>query len=209
MSRLGEGMAFRSTGLKRPKVPVELADRVPPGQYPTDRWPVLHVGAVPGFDPATWDVQVFGLVERPMRLTWAELQALPTVEITADMHCVTRWSKLGNRWEGVALRHLLDLAGVKPQARYLVFHCEGGYTANLPLEVAGGDDVLLALKHGGEPLAPEHGFPLRAVVPKRYAWKSAKWLRGIELLAEDRPGFWEQYGYSNSADPWQEERFAE
>ena len=202
-------MAFRSKGLKRPKIRAELADRVPPGQYPTERWPVLHVGAVPGFDPATWDFRVFGLVERPVRLTWAEVQALPTVEVTADMHCVTRWSKLGNRWEGVPLGRVLDLAGVLPEARYVVFHCDGGYTANLPLEIARDEDALLALKQGGEPLTPEHGFPLRAVVPTRYAWKSAKWLRGIELLAEDRPGFWERYGYSNSADPWRDERFAE
>jgi DMSO/TMAO reductase YedYZ molybdopterin-dependent catalytic subunit len=124
------------------------------------------------------------------------------------MHCVTRWTKLDNRWEGVALAHVLGLAGVRSEARFVLFHCDGGYTANLPVDVA-LDDVILTLKHDGQPLTPEHGFPLRVVIPKRYAWKSAKWLRAIELLAEDRLGFWEQYGYSSSADPWKEERFAD
>jgi DMSO/TMAO reductase YedYZ molybdopterin-dependent catalytic subunit len=202
-------MAFRSLGLKRPKVPVELADRVPPGQYLTERWPVLHVGAVPPFDPSTWDVRVFGLVERPLRLSWDDIQTLPTVEIRADMHCVTRWTNLDNAWDGVALKSLLDEARIRPGARFVLFHCDGGYTSSVPLDLALRDDVVLALKHGGEPLSPEHGFPVRVVIPTLYAWKSAKWLRGIEVLAADRLGFWEQHGYSNSADPWKEERFAE
>ena len=170
---------------------------------------MLHEGKVPAFDPATWDLQVIGLVDRPVRLSWAEFQRLPAVEVTADMHCVTRWSKLNNSWEGVSGRYVVELAGVLPAAKYVLFHAEGGYTANVPLAAFAADDALLALKHGGEDLAPEHGSPLRAVVPTRYAWKSAKWLRGIEFLAEDRPGFWEGYGYDDNADPWHEERFAE
>ena len=199
---------FRS---KFDRTPAGMADRVPPGQYVTEKFPVLHYGSVPTYTDLekTWDFRVWGEIEAPKRFSFDEFRALPTAQVRTDIHCVTRWSKLGNRWEGVALAHVLDLAGVEPEAAFLVFHCEGGYAANLPLAVARDEDVLLALKHDGEPLSPEHGYPLRAVVPKRYAWKSAKWLRGIELLTEDRPGFWERYGYSNSADPWREERFAE
>lgn len=202
-------MVFRSMGLKRPKVAPELAERTPPGQHLTERWPVLHDGSIPPFDPATWDFRVFGLVERPLGYGWDEFRALPRVTIHADMHCVTRWSKLDNDWEGVSGRYVMERAGLRPDAKFVLFHCDGGYTANLPIEVFHDDEVLFALKHDGEDLTPEHGYPLRAVVPKRYAWKSAKWLRGVEFLAADQPGFWERYGYSNSADPWREERFAE
>ena len=202
-------MGFRSLGLKRPTIAPNLAARVPPGQYLTERWPVLHHGSIPTFDPASWDLRVHGLVARPLTLTWDEFQTLPRVTITADMHCVTRWSKLDNSWEGVALREIMDRAGVLPEAKHVIFHCDGDYTTNLPLAVVSKPDVLLATAHDGEELTPEHGAPLRAVVPSRYAWKSAKWLRAIEFVAEDRPGFWEQYGYHNNADPWPEERFAE
>ncbi len=202
-------MVFRSLGVKRPKIDPSLAGRLPPGQHLTQRWPVLHQGAVPPFDPASWVFRVFGLVERPLRLTWPEFQALPRTTVGADMHCVTRWSKLDNVWEGVSARELLARARPLAEARFVLFHADGDYTANLPLAAFDDEDVLLALKHGGEDLTPEHGAPLRAVVPKRYAWKSAKWLRGIEFLAEDQPGFWENYGYHNDADPWREERFAE
>ena len=202
-------MVVRPRSVKRPKIRPELETRVPPGQFVTPRWPILHHGSVPPFDPATWDFRVFGLVEESLRFTWEEFLALPRVTVTGDLHCVTRWSKLDNTWEGVAARELMKRAGVRPDARFVLFHAEGGYTANLPLATFDDDDVVLALKHNGEDLTPEHGYPLRAVVPKRYAWKSAKWLRGIELLAADRPGFWEEYGYSSSADPWREERFAE
>ena len=201
-------MVIRSRGLKRPKVSLELQERVPPGQYPTARWPVLHVGSVPALDPATWDLRVFGLVERELRFTLEEVRALPRVTVRADLHCVSRWSKLDNTWEGVPGRIVVEQAGALPTAKFVLFHAEGGYTANVPL-AAFADDGLLALRHEGEDLAPEHGHPLRAVVPTRYAWKSAKWLRGIEFLAEDRSGFWERYGYDDNADPWQEERFAE
>jgi DMSO/TMAO reductase YedYZ molybdopterin-dependent catalytic subunit len=202
-------VVFRSLGLKRPKIAPELADRVPPGQYLTERWPVLHHGSIPTFNPATWDLRVFGLVERPFRLNWEELLAVPRVTVRADMHCVTRWSKLDNSWEGISAHELMARAGVQPEARFVLFHSDGGYTANIPVESFNDDDVLLAVKHNGEELSPEHGYPLRSVVPRRYAWKSAKWLRGIEFLSEDQLGFWEKYGYNNHADPWLEERFAE
>jgi DMSO/TMAO reductase YedYZ molybdopterin-dependent catalytic subunit len=202
-------MVSRPAGPKRPRVPDEVAERIPPGQFLTERWPVLHYGSIPPFEPASWDLRVFGLVEKELRFGWDDLLALPRVTVQADMHCVTRWSKLDNTWEGISARSLIETAGVKPEARFVLFHCDGGYTANIPLDVFDNDDVLLALKHDGADLTPEHGFPLRVVVPQRYGWKSAKWIRAIEFMAEDRPGFWEQYGYSMNADHWKEERFAE
>ncbi len=202
-------MVVRGRPVKRPSIAPELANRVPPGQHVATRWPVLHHGEVPPFDPATWDFRVFGLVEEPLRLGWEEFLALPRITVAGDLHCVTRWSKLDNRWEGVAAREIVRRAKVRPEARFALLHADGGYTANLPLAALAADDALLALKHDGEDLLPEHGAPLRAVVPQRYAWKSAKWLRGIEFLAEDRPGFWEGFGYHDNADPWREERFAE
>lgn len=174
----------------------------------TRRWPVLHYGDVPRFDPATWDVKVTGLVAAELALSWAEFQRLPAVTVTGDMHCVTRWSKLDNAWTGVAPAELLQRAGVQPEAAFVIVHCAGGYTENLPLAALYEGDVVLATAHDGQPLAPEHGFPVRLVVPGSYAWKSAKWVRVIELVSEDRPGFWEKYGYNSSADPWREERFA-
>lgn len=201
-------MVFRSLGLKRPKIDPEHAGRVPPGQYLTERWPVLHYGSVPAFDPDSWEFSVVGLVATPLSYSWASFQELPRVVVQADMHCVTRWSKLDNTWEGVAFRTILELAKPRSNARFVTFHCEGGYTTSLPLEVLDDDDVLFAMKHDGTVLSPEHGYPLRAVVPKRYAWKSAKWIRSVEFMAEDRLGFWERYGYSNNADFWKEERFA-
>jgi len=182
-------------------------DRIPPGQYISKKWPVLHVGPLPSFDPLSWDFQIFGLVEQLLRLTYQEFIALPRVKVIADMHCVTAWSTFDNEWEGVATRDLMKLAEPKPEARFVVTHAEFGYTTNLPLEVFLGDDCLFAYTHSGKPLALEHGFPLRLVIPKRYAWKSAKWVRGVELLAEDRPAFWEMRGYNNNADPWKEERY--
>jgi DMSO/TMAO reductase YedYZ molybdopterin-dependent catalytic subunit len=193
--------------VRRPTADTSLHDRLPPGQIAARRWPVLHQGEVPPFDPATWDLHIFGRVTRPLRLSWDEFQALPQSVMDGDLHCVTRWSKLDNTWRGVELRHLLDQAGLEPDAAHLLFHCDGGYTANLALDAL-DERVLLATHHDGEPLTPEHGFPLRVVAPARYAWKSAKWLRGIEVLAEDVPGFWERYGYHNEADAWREERFA-
>jgi len=183
--------------------------RLPPGQVRTDKWPVLHYGSVPGVDLEQWDFRVYGLVERPVRWTWQEFSALPRVAVRSDIHCVTRWSRFDNLWQGVAIREVLARVGPKPEAVFAIVHAEQGYTTNLPLAELDHDDVLLADRHDGEPLAPEHGWPLRLVVPRRYFWKSAKWVRGIELTADDRPGFWEQNGYHNDADPWKEERFSD
>ena len=187
----------------------EIAGRIPPGQYLTTKFPVLHYGSVPRTDLATWDFAVRGLVDSPFRLTWSEFKALPRTAVTTDIHCVTRWSKLDTTWEGVSIRTILDLAQVRPGATHVVEHCEQGYTTNLPLGVLDDTDVLLADTFNGEPLEPDHGYPLRLVVPKRYFWKSAKWIRGLEFLDHDILGFWERYGYNNDADPWKEERFSE
>jgi DMSO/TMAO reductase YedYZ molybdopterin-dependent catalytic subunit len=172
------------------------------------RWPILHQGEIPAFDPATWDFQVWGNVDAAQSWTWPEIRHLPVVTLDGDLHCVTRWSSLGHTWTGVSSRSLYDLVRVRPSARFVLLHGEGGYSANMTIADFLDRRVVLATHHDGEPLTPEHGAPLRAVVPDRYAWKSVKWLRGVEFLAEDRPGFWESFGYSNSADPWREERFA-
>ena len=183
--------------------------RLPPGQVRTEKWPVLHYGSVPKTDLTTWDFKVFGLVERPLRWTWEDFLGLPRVHVRSDIHCVTRWSRFDNEWQGVAVREVFARARVKPEANFIVAHAEQGFTANLPLTELLRDDVLLADKHDGIDLTPEHGWPLRLVVPNRYFWKSAKWIRGLELVDQDRPGFWEQNGYHNQADPWQEERFSD
>jgi DMSO/TMAO reductase YedYZ molybdopterin-dependent catalytic subunit len=181
--------------------------RLPPGQYLTEKWPVLHAGTVPEVDLATWDFRVFGEVEGPLRLSWEELRALPSTEVTVDIHCVTRWSRFDTSFRGVHWSELARLARPRRSARFVVAHAEQGYTANVPLEAIAAEDALLAYEADGEPLAPEHGWPLRLVVPSRYFWKSAKWLRGLELRTTDHPGFWERYGYHNDADYWNEERY--
>jgi DMSO/TMAO reductase YedYZ molybdopterin-dependent catalytic subunit len=186
-----------------------VADRIPPGQYRTEKFPVLHYGSVPKVDLATWDFRVYGLVGNPFRLTWDEFKALPRKTVETDIHCVTRWTKLDTTWEGVPIRHVLELAQLRPEVSHVVAHSEPGYTANLPLSILDDDDVLLADTFDGQPLEPEHGYPMRLVVPKRYFWKSAKWLRGLEFLDHDQLGFWERYGYNNDADPWKEERYSE
>ena len=183
--------------------------RLPPGQVLTEKWPVLHYGSVPKVDTAKWDFRVFGLVEQPVRWTYAEFMALPQVEVASDIHCVTRWSRYDNRWQGVAFKEVMRHVEVGPEARFAVIHAEQGFTANLPLAELVQDDVLFAHRHDGVDLTPEHGWPLRLVVPRRYFWKSAKWVRGIELVARDQPGFWERNGYHNEADPWREERFSD
>jgi DMSO/TMAO reductase YedYZ molybdopterin-dependent catalytic subunit len=170
---------------------------------------VLHYGPVPDVDLGTWDFQVFGLVEEPLRLTYAQFMALPQVQVKADIHCVTRWTLLDSIWEGVAFKELMKLIRPQPEARFVLVHCEYGFTTNLPLDVLLDDDVLFATKRNGEDITPDHGWPLRLIVPKKYFWKSAKWVRGLEFLAHDRLGFWEQAGYHNNADPWKEERFAD
>ena len=192
----------------RRRYPPEIEARVPPGQTVTEKWPVLSYGRTPRFDPATWDFRVFGLVEEERRWTYDEFRALPTTRLTADVHCVTTWSLLGSEWEGVHVKELMQHVRPRPEARFVMQHCDGGYTTNLPLEVFLDDDVLLCYRRDGEDLTPDHGWPLRLVVPKRYFWKSAKWVRGLEFMAHDRLGFWELLGYNNNADPWQEERFA-
>ena len=194
-------------------------NRLPPGQALTQKFPVLHYGPVPAFNPVTWDFRVWGQVEKPLTLTWNEFNQLPRTRIKMDLHCVTRWSKFDTLWEGVSVRSLLDKGLVKPlpQARFALQHAEYGYTTNIPLEVALAENFLLATHYDGEVLSPDHGYPLRGVVgaiPGRedlntpYLWKGAKWLRGLEFLSQDKPGFWEQAGYSNTADIWKEERFA-
>jgi len=181
-------------------------ERLPPGQYLTEKWPVLHAGTVPRTDLATWDFKVFGEVEQPVTLTYDELQALPQSTITVDIHCVTRWSRFDTSFRGVHWRELAQLVRPKPTARFVVAHAEQGFTSNVPLQALEDDEALMAWEADGAPLEPEHGWPLRLVVPSRYFWKSAKWLRGLELLAADQPGFWERYGYHNDANYWKEQR---
>jgi DMSO/TMAO reductase YedYZ molybdopterin-dependent catalytic subunit len=181
--------------------------RLPPGQYLTEKWPVLHAGDIPAVDLATWDFSVWGEVDDPLRLSWEELNELPTVEVTQDIHCVTRWSRFDTAFRGVPWSAVAELVRAKPSAHYAIAHAEQGYTANVPASFLDREGAMLATHADGEPLAPEHGWPLRLVVPGKYFWKSAKWLRGIELSAADRPGFWERYGYHNDADPWKEERY--
>ena len=181
--------------------------RLPPGQYLTEKWPVLHAGSVPHVDLATWSFTVTGEVENPLRLTHEELQALPQAEITTDIHCVTRWSRFDTTFRGVHWRELAKLTRPKPTARFVIVHAEQGFTSNLPLAAIEADEALIAWEADGGPLTPDHGWPLRLVVPSRYFWKSAKWLRGLELRSIDEPGFWERYGYHNEADPWKEERY--
>lgn len=180
--------------------------RVPPGQYLTERFPVLTVGPNPKYDLAAWDFAVSGQVENDVRLSWDELMALPQRDVTLDIHCVTRWSKLDTTWRGVSARAVLDLAGVKPSGTHLMAYSDGGYTANMPIGALLDDEALLAHTYEGEPLQPDHGAPLRLIVPKRYFWKSAKFLRKLEVMSEDRMGFWELNGYHNDADPWREQR---
>jgi DMSO/TMAO reductase YedYZ molybdopterin-dependent catalytic subunit len=182
---------------------------LPPGQSLTLKWPVLHYGSVPLFDPASWDFRVYGLVENPLRFTWEEFNTLPRIRRTSDFHCVTRWSRFDNQWEGVAFREILTRTQPRPAANYVMVHAEQGFTANVPLPDLDCEEVLLATHHDGQPLTPEHGYPLRLIVPHLYAWKSVKWVRGLEFLDHDAPGFWEQNGYHMYGDPWKEQRFSE
>jgi DMSO/TMAO reductase YedYZ molybdopterin-dependent catalytic subunit len=181
--------------------------RLPPGQYLTEKWPVLHAGSVPRVDLATWDFKVWGQAEEPVTLAWDEVTALPATEITIDIHCVTRWSRFDTTFRGVHWRDLAELVRPKPTARFVVAPAEQGFSANVPLAAIEDEHALLAWEADGEPLTAEHGWPLRLVVPSRYFWKSAKWLRGLELRSTDQPGFWERYGYHNDADFRREERY--
>jgi DMSO/TMAO reductase YedYZ molybdopterin-dependent catalytic subunit len=186
-----------------------LAGRTPPGQTLTGKWPVLTYGLTPRFDPRRWTFRCHGLVEREVSFTWDEFRALPRVTLTSDIHCVTRWSKLDNVWEGVHIREIMKRVTPLPQARWVMQHADPDYTTNIALEDLVDDDVLLALKHNGRDLEPDHGGPVRLVVPKLYFWKSAKWLRAFEFLDVNPPGFWEQTGYHMHADPWKEERYSD
>jgi len=184
-------------------------ERVPPGQYLVgDRWPILTYGPTPQVDLSQWDFTVEGLVENPLRFSWEEWNELPTVEVEADMHCVTSWSKLDNVWRGVQAKYLLELAKPRAEAEFFSAFCDGGYTTNVPVAELYEEDAVFATHHNGESLEPGHGYPMRLVIPRLYAWKSAKWIRGIELLPEDKPGFWENNGYHNYGDPWQEQRYS-
>jgi DMSO/TMAO reductase YedYZ molybdopterin-dependent catalytic subunit len=186
-----------------------LAERVPPGQVLTEKWPVLTYGATPQFDPSTWTFRCFGLVEHEVTWTWPEFLALPRVRLKSDIHCVTHWSRLDNEWEGVDVRDILKRVAPRPEAKFVMQHADPDYTTNISLAELADDDVILALKHDGRDLEPDHGGPLRLVVPKLYFWKSAKWLRRFEFLDVNPPGFWEQNGYHMHADPWREERYAD
>jgi DMSO/TMAO reductase YedYZ molybdopterin-dependent catalytic subunit len=185
------------------------AARVPPGQTLTAKWPVLTYGLTPRFDPTRWTFRCLGQVEREVVWTWEEFSRLPRVTITSDVHCVTRWSRLDNRWEGVPIREIMSHVRLRPEANYVLIHADPDYTTNLAVADLVDDDVLLAFRHDGHDLEPEHGGPLRLVVPKFYFWKSAKWVRAFEFVDVNPPGFWEQNGYHMHADPWQEERYAD
>jgi DMSO/TMAO reductase YedYZ molybdopterin-dependent catalytic subunit len=197
---------------------VRQAGRLPPGQSLTQKFPVLHYGPVPNFNPATWDFRVWGEVEQEKLWTWDEFNHLPRTKILMDIHCVTRWSKFDTTWEGVSVKTLVNEGFIKlrPSAKFVLQHAEYGFTANLPLEIVLQDNFLMATHFNGEPITPDHGYPLRGVIgyildkPKLetpYFWKGAKWLRGLEFMTYDRPGFWEQAGYHNEADVWKEQRY--
>lgn len=203
-----------------PQKPVEqLADviispdtfrdnRIPPGQSRTRKWPVLDAYGPPKIDLATWRLEIFGLVENPVSFSLEEFRQLPQVKVFSDFHCVTKWSRLGNLWEGVAVKQLAEMVKIKPEAKYVLAHAyDNGWTTNMPLENFLTDDALLTHKHDGQPISLEHGGPVRLMIPQLYAWKSAKWLRGIEFLSEDKAGFWENGGYHMLGDPWREQRY--
>jgi DMSO/TMAO reductase YedYZ molybdopterin-dependent catalytic subunit len=196
---------FISRGFRGRRQDPEFADRTPPGQYLTNDFPVLSAGPTPKTRLDTWDLELFGEVETTRKWSWNELRALPTEEITVDIHCVTKWSKLDTEWQGVSIDTLLE--GVEYSGEHLIAHCDGGYTTNLPIEDVTGGKAWIAFGYDGEPLHPEHGGPARLLVPHLYFWKSAKWVRKLELVSDDRPGFWESLGYHNYGDPWEEQRY--
>lgn len=184
------------------------ADRLPPGQRLVENWPVLDLGIQPEIAREKWELTIAGLVENPLRLDWKTFSRLPQIESVSDIHCVTTWSRYDNVWTGVPAAEILKRVRPRPDARFVILHSYDGYTTNVPIEVFADDDVLLAHSWQGEPLTREHGAPVRMIIPKRYFWKSAKWLRRIDFSATDSPGFWEVRGYNNNADPWMEERYS-
>ena len=200
-------MLFSTDERKQREQEMRRAGRLPPGQSLTLKWPVLHYGSIPKFTPETWDFRIAGLIEAPLRLTWREFNELPKTQVTSDFHCVTRWSRFDNTWQGVAFRDILNLVKLKPRAGFVLVHAEQGYSANIPLPDLDRDNVLFATHHDGQPLTPEHGYPLRLIVPHLYGWKSVKWVRGMEFLDHDAAGFWEQNGYHMYGDPFKEQRF--
>jgi DMSO/TMAO reductase YedYZ molybdopterin-dependent catalytic subunit len=211
--------SFATSNRRKEEERLRHENRLPPGQSLTLKFPVLHYGPVPSFNPATWDFRVWGEVEQEARWNWDEFNRLPRTRLTIDLHCVTRWSKADTLWEGVSVRSLVEqgLIKLKPAAQFVMQHAEYGFTVNLPLAVVLQDNFLLATHYDGSPIEPDHGYPLRGVVgaisgrtdlPTPYLWKGAKWLRGLEFMSRDRLGFWEQAGYHNNADVWAEERFA-
>jgi DMSO/TMAO reductase YedYZ molybdopterin-dependent catalytic subunit len=181
--------------------------RLPPGQYLTEKWPVLHAGEVPDVEIATWTLEVTGEVEEPVTLGYEDLRALPATEVTTDIHCVTRWSRFDAQFKGVHWRELAQLCKPKPTARFVVAHAAHGFTSNVPVAALEDENALVVYEADGEPLTPDHGYPVRLFIPTKYFWKSAKWLTGIELSSIDKPGFWERYGYHNNADFWREQRY--
>lgn len=196
-----------SSERKKLEQQMRSAGRLPPGQSLTLKWPVLHEGSVPPTDLRTWDFRIEGLVEKPVLLTWEEFNKLPRAEIRCDLHCVTRWSRFDNRFEGVPFTEVMRLVTPKPDARFALLRGEHGYTTNLPLGDLMKPTTIFAFSHDGEPLTADHGGPLRLIVPHLYLWKSVKWVRGFSLMVEDEPGFWEQNGYNIYGDPWKEQRF--
>ncbi len=202
-------MLFEGQDRRQLERQMKDAGRLPPGQSLTLKWPVLHYGSVPRFDPEVWDFQVYGSVASPLKFSWKEFNGLPKTQTTSDFHCVTRWSRFDNRWDGVPMRELLRRVMPKPEAAFVLVHAEQGYTANMPLPDLDRDEVLLATHHDGEPLSGDHGYPLRLIVPHLYAWKSVKWVRSLEFLDHNAAGFWEQNGYHMYGDPWKEQRFSE
>ena len=194
-------------GRNKPKIISPTRDRLPPGQHEVKNWPVLDLGVQPDIPPEKWSLRIDGLVEKPTLLTWQDFIALPQMDRVADFHCVTTWSRFDNHWKGVSFRAICDLVMPKPAAKFVLFTSYDDYSTNLPLEIA-IDDALIVHEWEGKPLAREHGGPVRVVVSKVYAWKGAKWVKDIIFLPRDNPGFWEVRGYSNTADPWKEERFS-
>ena len=198
--------------MKRPdqikKAPDQgFGDRVPPGQFVSKKFPVLTYGPTPKIDLDRWRLRLFGLVDEEVELDWQQFKAMPWTVIDSDFHCVTQWSSLDNTWEGVLFSEVLKLVTLKPQVKHIMAHCYGDYTTNVAMDVLLEGQAMLAHKQNGQELGRDHGWPVRLLVPNRYGWKSAKWLNGIEFMAEDKPGFWELRGYNNNADPWKEERF--
>ena len=200
-------MLFEGKERKQQELQMKGEGRLPPGQSLTLKWPVLHYGSVPRFDPERWDFRVHGQVASPLKLNWKQFNELPRTQRTSDFHCVTRWSRFDNRWDGVAFQEIVRRVQPLPGASHVMVHGEQGFTANVPLADLDREDVLLVTHHDGEPLSADHGYPLRLIVPHLYAWKSVKWLRGLEFLDHDAPGFWEQNGYHMYGDPFKEQRF--